>query len=108
MDKLKQARNEAEKELAEYQAKMDIDFQRKVAKVHPREKDLSMNIHFSSRHQEALLKACLVSSIFIVYLAQLFGGLMSLSAPKSQMLDQTLIVLKGFLVKISCKKITVF
>nr|GLL41052.1 V-type proton ATPase subunit G1-like [Ipomoea trifida] len=32
MDKLKQARNEAEKELAEYQAKMDLDFKRKVAK----------------------------------------------------------------------------
>lgn len=37
MDKLKQARNEAEKEIAKYQAKMDLDFQRKVAKVHPRE-----------------------------------------------------------------------
>nr|GMD59689.1 V-type proton ATPase subunit G [Ipomoea batatas] len=32
MDKLKQARNEAEKEIAKYQAKMDLDFQRKVAK----------------------------------------------------------------------------
>ncbi|XP_019191294.1 PREDICTED: V-type proton ATPase subunit G1-like [Ipomoea nil] len=54
MDKLKQARNEAEKEMVEYQAKVDLDFQRKVAKCSG---DFDANMRLLEQKTQAKISA---------------------------------------------------